>query len=160
MRRTAIAVLVVCGLLSPLGCVMHKTSKATFCRELRRTPSLTEVFGALATDNPATLRAKARRTAQQFTKLQRAAPTDIRSSVSEVAKLASKIAQAVEDAPNDPEAIASVLRQQASELVGPTKAALKLADYSNKQCDYDLNNPTGTTLPTVAPSTPFAPTTR
>ncbi len=161
MRRTALAVITVFAVLSPLSCVMHKTSKATFCKELRRTPNLTQVFGALATDHPSTLRTKARRTAQQFTRLQRSAPREIRSDVSQVASLAGKIAQAVEDSPNNPQAIAAKLRQEASDVVGPTRAALRLGEYSNKTCHYDLNNPTGTTQPVVSPTTfPFATTTR
>ena len=45
-------------------------------------------------------------------------------------------------------------------MVGSTNAALKLADYSNKTCHYNLNNPTGTTFTTTPPSTfPFTPTT-
>lgn len=161
MRRTVLAVITVFALLSPLSCVMHKTSKATFCKELRRTPNLTEVFGALASDNPSTLRTKARRTAQQFTRLQRSAPRDIRSDVSQVANLASKIAQAVEESPNNPQAIAAKLRQEASDVVGPTRAALRLAEYSTKNCHYDLNNPTGTSQPQVSPTTfPFTTVTR
>jgi hypothetical protein len=160
MRRTAVAIIAVFTLLSPLGCVMHKTSKATFCKELRRTPSLSEVFGALTTDNPSVLRGKARRTAQQFLRLQRSAPREIRAQVSEVAGLASKVAQAVEDSNGDPQAVAQSLRAQVSDMVGSTQAALKLAEYSNKTCHYDLNNPTGTTFTTTPPSTfPFTPTT-
>lgn len=161
MRRTVVAVIAGFALLTPLGCVMHKTSKATFCKELRRTPNLSEVFGALTTANPAALRTKARQTAQQFTRLQRSAPRDIRSDVSEVANLASKVAQAVESSPNDPQAIGAALRRQASDVLGPTRAALKLALYSKDNCNYDLNNPGGTSLPSVVPSTfPLTPTTR
>lgn len=156
MRRPAFAVIALLMLL-PLGCVMHETSKANFCKELRRTPSLTEVFGALSTDNPATLRTKAQRTAQQFLRLQRAAPRDIRASVSEVASLAAKVAQAIHDAPDNPEAVASALRSEVSDTLGPARAALKLADYSMKNCHYDLNAPIGpvtTAPPNQLPSLP------
>jgi hypothetical protein len=156
-RRITFAVIAVLMLL-PLGCVMHKTSKASFCKELRRTPSLTEVFGALTTDSPSTLRSKARRTAEQFIRLQRAAPRDIRASVSEVADLASKVAKAVEDAPNNPQAVANALRREVSDSLGPARAALKLADYSTKNCHYDLNRPTGPSLTTPSSTNPASPT--
>ncbi|MDQ6697080.1 MAG: hypothetical protein M3Z46_06435 [Actinomycetota bacterium] len=161
MRRSILAVLTVVALLSPAGCVMHKTSKAGFCRELRRTPNLAEVFGALTSDNPSSLRTKARRTAQQFTRLQRSAPRDIRSDVSQVANLAGKVAQAVEDSPNDPQGITAKLRQEASDVVGPTRAALRLAEYSSTNCHYDLNQLPAATEAPVSPTTfPFATTTR
>lgn len=144
---------------------MHKTSKAEFCRELRRTPSMSEVFVTLTTDDASVLHRKARRTAQQFVKLQRAAPRDIRSAVSEVASLASKIAKAVEDSPKDPQKIAVTLRAQSFDLVGSTRAAYELASYSTKTCHYNLNNagiPTSTVIPpTGSPnSLPFVPTSR
>ncbi len=165
MRRIAFAVIAVFALVSPLSCVMHKTSKATFCKELRRTPSLSQVFGSLATDRPSALRTKARHTAQQFVRLQRSAPRDIRSDVSQVANLAGKIAQAIEDSPNDPQAVATKLRVDATDLLGPTRAALRLSAYSTKTCHYQLNNLTGPaqselpSTPQTAPL-PFGPTTR
>ncbi len=152
MRRTVFAVISVFALLSPLGCVMHKTSRATFCKELRRTPNLTQVFGGLGTDKPSKLRTKARHTAQQFTRLQRSAPRDIRSDVSQVANLADKIAQAIEEAPDNPQAVAAKLRLDASDMVGPTKAALRLSEYSTNTCHYDLNNLTGTSQPELSPT--------
>lgn len=161
MRRIALVVFTVSVLLLPFGCVMAKANKATFCKELRHTPSMSEVFGALRTDDPSALRIKARQTAQRFVKLQRSAPREIRSQVSDVAQLATKVANAVEDSPNDPEAVAAALRREVSDSIGPTKAALELARYSSDECHFNLNDPTGAVPLTSTPTTfSFVPTTR
>lgn len=146
-------------MLSTLGCTKTKANQATFCRELRKTSSLGQVFAGLNTDDPAAIRRKARQAAEQFAKLQRAAPREIRSHVTEVAKLVDKIAAAVEESPDDPQAVAKKLRGQELSSLGAARSALKLAEYSRETCHYEINGPVGTNPETSSPGASFPSTT-
>lgn len=139
MRRALLTVICSLMLLAPLGCTKAKATKETFCRQLRATPGLAEVLAGLTSDDPSTLSRRARQVAEQFAKLERSAPREIRSQVTEVSNLVDKIAVAVEESPGDPQAVVSKLRGEALGSVGTAKAALELAQYSSRNCHYDLN---------------------
>ncbi len=161
MRRTALIVFAVIALLAPVGCARSKANKQAFCRELRRAPSLEEIYAGLASDDPATLRQKARQTTQQFRQLLRSAPREIRSKVSEVARLVDRIAKAIEQSPDDLASVAANLRGNLISNLGAGRAGLELASYSLEKCHYDLNSRNGT-IPTTSipgPPTPPIPTT-
>lgn len=151
MRRITLTAFTACLLLASFGCTKAKPSKEAFCRQLRATSSLAQVFAGLTSDDPATLSRKAHDASEQFGKLERAAPREIRSQVSEVANLVDKIAAAVKASPDDPQAVVAKLRGQALDSAGSARAALELAQYSSRTCHYDINRPTGTTPATSTP---------
>jgi hypothetical protein len=161
MRRTAVAIIVVSAVVAPLGCTKAKPSKESFCRELRRTSSLAEVLSGLQSEDPSAIGRKARGAAQQFAKLKRSAPREIRSDVTQVSDLVAKIAKAVEGSPDNPQAIATVLRGELLNIAGVVPAALRLIKYSHDSCHYDPGQPTASTARTTAPGTsvPATPTT-
>ena len=161
MRRTAVAVIVVSAFVAPLGCTKAKPTKETFCRELRRTTSFAEVLGGLQSDDPSTIARRAKETAQQFARLERSAPREIRSDVTEISNLVDKVAKVVEDSPGDPQAIAAALRGQALNSARVLPAGFKLIDYSRNECKYDPTQSSGVSPSTTTPdsSVPATPTT-
>lgn len=161
MRRTALTLLAACALLAPAACTTAKANKETFCRELRRTPSVTEVLAGLQSGDASSIGGKAKETDAQFAKLERSAPRDIRSDVSQVAGLVSKIAKAVEASPNDLKGIVNTLRGQALELAAARPAAYRLVHYSLHTCHYNISQTGGTSpaTPGPVPVVPVTPTT-
>ena len=127
MRRVVVSCVVLVALVVPLGCAKSKGSKAEFCRELRRTSGLDEVLNGFATDDPATIRRKMREAADQFSKLERAAPREVRSDVTQVSDLVGKVVDVVDRSPDDPQEIAKRLRAVALTAGGAPAAALRLS---------------------------------
>ena len=141
MHRVVVSCVVLVALVVPLGCAKSKGSKAEFCRELRRTSGLDEVLSGFATDDPATIRRKMREAADQFSKLERAAPREVRSDVTQVSDLVGKVVDIVDRSPDDPQEIAKRLRAVALTAGGAPAAALRLSRYAKDQCQLDLNAP-------------------
>jgi hypothetical protein len=159
MHRFAVACVVLVALALPLSCTKAKGSKAEFCRELRRTPGLEDVLSGFATDDAGTIRRKMRDAADQFSKLERAAPREVRSDVTQVADLVDKVVDIVDRSPNDLQTITTRLRVAATSAGGALPAALRLSRYAKDECDLDLNAPPSsggstTTSPSGAPSIP------
>ncbi len=159
MRRTALAAIAMSVLMTPLGCTKAQPTKEGFCRELRRTRSVAEVLAGLSSDDPTSIGRRAEEGSQQFARLERSAPRDIRSEVTEVGNLVEKVAEAVSASPDDPRAIATALRSQALDSAGVLVAAIKLIDYGRKTCDYDIVEASGLTSSSTSGTTVPAPPT-
>ena len=139
MRRLVVSVTVVLGLVAP-GCAKNHASKEAFCRQLEKTPGLTEVFSGFGIDATPTLRRKMRDAAAEFSRLERTAPRTIRSSVGSLADAVDKIVETVNESPNDPGLIRYRLTRSFSTNAGASKAALKVAEYASRECKVDINS--------------------
>ncbi len=143
MRRLVASLVVVSAVALPLACSKAKSSRAAFCRELRRTSGLEQVLSGYSTDEPSTIRRKMRDAARQFARLEQAAPREVRSDVAQVSNLVDKIVEAVDQSPADPQAIAKRLRPIAANNSGALLAGLRMTRYAADQCKLELNAPGG-----------------
>lgn len=139
MRRLVVSFAVVVGLIAP-GCARNHASKAAFCRQLRKTPDLSQVLVGYTNDAKPALQQKKRDAAAQFSKLERSAPRDIRSDVGTLSDLVDRVLETVNESPNDPSLIRYRLERLASTNAGAGKAALRMAGYAMKECKIDINN--------------------
>ncbi|MCU1353686.1 MAG: hypothetical protein JWM05_2895 [Acidimicrobiales bacterium] len=161
MRRTlstlAVAVLLV---IVPVACSKSKGNKEAFCKQLKVTPALSEALTGFSADDPTTLRTKLDGVNKAFADLERQAPREIRSDVSEVTDLVGEIVKVVQANTDNPAAIQKGLRTLAASRTGAAKAALRLAAYGKDQCKVDLNATDGgaTSAPPATTTTTAPPT--
>ena len=140
MRRLVVSLTVVLGLVVPAGCAKNHASKAAFCRQLKKTPGMSQVFSGFGIDNTPTLQKKMRDAAAEFSKLERTAPREIRSSVGALADAVDRIVDTVNQSPDDAGLIRFRLTRTFSIDTGTGKATLKVADYALKECKVDINS--------------------
>ena len=140
MRRTlAAATAILLLVLASTACSRDHGSKAAFCKEIKRVPSLDTVVQGFSDADPQELTARLKAANASYAALHKAAPKEIRGQVGEVEDLVDVVTTAVQDHHDDPEAAASQIRKAMASHPDAKKATVAVAKYAKANCDVDLN---------------------
>ncbi len=131
------AVVLVVSLLA--GCAHGQGSRDAFCSQLRSLSNRSVLLGRFDPFNPSDLAVYKRSAATDMSKLERAAPRDIKPDVAAVADLTAEIAQLTEKYQNDPAELRYRLYDLGRHRVGAASSVVKVVDYAKSKCGIDIN---------------------
>ncbi len=135
------------------GCSAKDGSRKAFCAQVKDLPALDAIVTGYSEADPAELTGRLERAAESYADLSDAAPDEIRQSVRTLVDLVDAVIEGLGRNPDDPEATADELRAAVLDHPGAPLAAVRVADYADKQCDVQLNPTIDEESPTTSPGT-------
>jgi hypothetical protein len=152
-RLAAIVVLLAIVGAAASGCSKDHGSQEKFCAELPATPDLSSLLDDLGSASPTQLEQQLSDGSDQFHRLAKAAPSQIKADAERVRDTVDEILDAVRDHLDDPKGLRTELAAKKAHLLAVGPAAQRVVDYAADACGIELGGVT-TTSSTTTTTTP------
>jgi hypothetical protein len=156
LSRRLAALVVLLGIAGGVAsaCSKDHGSQEKFCAALPATPDLSALLQDLGSTDPAKLEDRLSEGADQFHRLAKSAPDEIRSDVDRVTETVDEILDMVRGHLDDPGGLRAELASRKSHLLAVGPAAQRVVDYAADTCGIDLGSTTTSATATTTTTTP------